>query len=63
MKLHIENSETSGSGKIAFDLNRGCITNKETTTSLKLEMRMTAQGQSAKSEQTVVTNLNVNLLN
>lgn len=63
VKLHIENSETSGSGKIAFDLNRGCIMNKETTTSLKLEMKMSAQGQSAKSEQTVVTNLYVSLLN
>ncbi len=63
IKFNIEKSETSGSGKITFDLNRGCITNKETTTTLNLEMRMSAQGESAKSEQKVQTNLTITLLN
>lgn len=59
----VENSETSGSGKIAFDLNRGCITNKETSTALNIQVRMSAQGQSANTEQNVKTSLNVTLLN
>lgn len=63
VKFTVENSETSGSGTITFDLSRGCITNKETTTSLNLGMRMSAQGQSAKSEQKVTTNLKVTLIN
>ena len=63
IKFNIEKSETSGSGKVTFDLNRGCITNKETTTTLNLEMRMSAQGESAKSEQKVLTNLTITLLN
>lgn len=62
VNFKIEKSETNGSGKISFDLNKGCITNKETTTNLTLEMRMSAQGQSAKSEQKVQTNLSVTLL-
>jgi len=63
MKIAIENSETSGSGKIALNLNRGCVTNKETTTTLKLDLKLSAQGQSAKSMQGVTTNLIVTLLN
>jgi len=63
VKLKIEKSETSGSGKITFDLNRGCITNKETATDLNLEMRMSAGGQSANTVQKVKTNLSVTLLN
>jgi hypothetical protein len=63
VKFVIENAETSGTGKIAFNLNRGCITSKETTTKLDLDMRLSAQGQSAKSVQKVQTNLNVSLLN
>jgi len=63
VKFTIEKSETNGSGKIAFDMNRGCITSKETSTTLNLEMRMSAQGQSAKSEQKVITNMSVTLLN
>lgn len=63
VKLTVEKSETSGSGKITFDLNRGCITKKETETNLNLEMRMSARGQSANTEQKVKTNLTVTLLN
>ena len=63
MKLSIENSETSGSGKIQMNLSRGCISYKETMTNLKLNIRLSAGGQSAKSEQGVTTNLTVTLLN
>jgi hypothetical protein len=63
IKFNIEKSETSGRGKITFDLGRGCISNKETTTTLNLEMRMSAQGESAKSEQKVLTSLTITLLN
>lgn len=63
VKLKIEKSETSGRGNIIFDLNRGCITNKQTATDLNLEMRMSAGGQSAETEQKVKTNLSVTLLN
>lgn len=63
MKLKIENSHTSGQGRISFDLSRGCIASKETSTNLILDLLMSAQGQSAKSKQSVSTNLTVTLLN
>jgi hypothetical protein len=63
MTVKVENAETSGSGKIALNLNRGCIVNKETVTNLKLDMKLSAQGQSANSSQAVTTNLTVTLLN
>src|SRR5258706_2455320 len=63
MTMTIQNVETEGSGKIAFSLNRGCILSKETMTKLNLNLKMAAQGQSAKSVQGVLTNLKVTLLN
>jgi hypothetical protein len=63
MKMTVEKADTDGSGKIAFNLNRGCIVSKETTTKLKIELKLAAQGQSAKSIQGVTTNLKVTLLN
>lgn len=63
MTVKVENAETSGSGKIAFNLSRGCIKSKETTTNLKLELKLSAQGQSAKSVQGVTTSLSLTLLN
>ncbi len=63
VKFTIEKSETGGSGNITFDMSRGCITSKETSTTLNLDLRMSAQGQSAKSEQKVSTNMSVTLLN
>lgn len=63
MKVAIENSETSGSGKIAVNLTRGCVSSKETSTNLKLVLRLSAQGQTANSTQGVSTNLIVQLLN
>jgi hypothetical protein len=63
MKMTIENAETDGSGKIQFSLTRGCITYKETSTKLKIDLKLAAQGQTAKSIQGVYTNLKVTLLN
>lgn len=63
MTVKVENAETSGNGKISLNLNRGCITFKETNTNLKLDMKLSAQGQSANSSQAVTTNLTVTLLN
>jgi len=63
MTVKVENAETSGSGKIALNLSRGCIQNKETMTNLKLDLKLSAQGQSANSTQAVTTNLTVTLLN
>jgi len=63
MKVKIENAETGGNGKISFNLNRGCIAYKETTTNLKLDLKLSAQGQTANSTQSVTTNLYVTLLN
>ncbi len=63
MTVKVENAETSGNGKISLNLNRGCIAYKETNTSLKLDLKLSAQGQSANSSQAVTTNLTVTLLN
>lgn len=63
VKFELVNSETSGTGKITFNLNKGCITHKETSITLNLDMKASAQGQSAKSVQKVKTNLWVTLLN
>jgi hypothetical protein len=63
MKVAIENSETGGSGKITVNLNKGCVSFKETSTNLKLVLKLSAQGQTANSTQGVTTNLIVQLLN
>jgi hypothetical protein len=63
MTLKLENSETSGSGRITMNLTRGCVSRKETSTNLRLHIRLSAGSQSAKSEQGVSTNLIVTLLN
>jgi hypothetical protein len=42
MTLKLENSETSGSGRITMNLTRGCVSHKETSTNLKLQIRLSA---------------------
>lgn len=59
----LTNSETSGSGRIQVNLSKGCVVTKETSQTLKLEIGASAQGQSAKMNQTVITNTKVTLLN
>jgi hypothetical protein len=63
MKIQIADSETSGSGKISVNLDKGCVSSKETSTTLRLDLKLSAGGQSAKSTQGVTTNLTVTLLN
>ncbi|MCX7877795.1 MAG: DUF6263 family protein [Ignavibacteria bacterium] len=63
MKIAIADSETTGSGKISINLNKGCIQSKETSTTLRLDLKLSAGGQSAMSSQGVTTNLIVQLLN
>lgn len=62
MKISIADSETSGTGKISINLNKGCIQTKETSTTLRLDLKLSAGGQSAMSSQGVTTNLSVQLL-
>ena len=63
IKLTLEDSETSGSGKIQVNLSRGCVQYKETATVLKMNMKLSAQGQTEKSHQGITTNIVVSLLN
>jgi hypothetical protein len=63
MKVAIQHSETTGNGRIALNLTRGCVQSKETSTTLKLDLKLSAQGQTANSVQGVTTNLIVTLLN
>src|SRR4030095_2998288 len=63
MKVSIEHSETSVSGRISLNLSRGCVSSKQTTTTMRLDLKLSAQGQTAKSIQAVSTNLTVTLLN
>ncbi len=63
IKFTVENSETSGNGKIVFNFSRGCITSKETTTAVTLGVRMSSQGQTAKNEEKVTSTTSVALLN
>lgn len=59
----VENSKTTGTGKVALNLTRGCITNKETNLEIDLSIKMSANGQSATSVQTIKTGFKVELLN
>jgi len=63
IKFVIVNSETGGSGKVSFNMSRGCIGSKETNTNLNIDLKLSAGGQTANSEQKVSTNLIVTLLN
>jgi hypothetical protein len=46
IKSTLEDSETSGTGRIQVNLSRGCVQYKETATVLKMNMKLSAQGQS-----------------
>lgn len=63
IKATLEDSETSGSGKIQVNLSRGCVQHKETSTLLKMNMKLSAQGQSEISHQGITTSIVVSLLN
>lgn len=59
----VEDSKTTGTGKVVLNLTRGCIVNKETNLAIDISIKMAAGGQSAKSVQTIKTGFKVELLN
>ncbi len=58
----VEEVKTGGKGNIIFNLSRGCVTKKETSTNIDLGMKISAGGQSMKTNQNVLTELKVELL-
>lgn len=62
LTVKINDSKAGGEGNVTFNLSKGCIVRKETRTNIDLDMRMSAKGQSAKSNQTLATHLVVELL-
>lgn len=58
----VEEVKTGGRGNIVFNLSRGCVTRKETSTSIDMGMKISAGGQSVKTTQDVITELKVDLL-
>jgi len=62
LTFKITDSQTGGKGTVVFNLSKGCIKKKETTTNITLDLKLSAKGQSAKSKQVLSTMLNVDLL-
>lgn len=62
LSIKVVNSEAGGEGTVKFNLTRGCVEKKETKTNIDMDMKLSARGQSAKSKQTLKTNLIVELL-
>lgn len=58
----VENSSFNGKGTILFNLTRGFVVKKETTTKIDLTLKLTGGGQSMSSTQNVTTQMNVNIL-
>lgn len=61
-KYTLNKSEAGGSGQVKFDVSRGCIVFKNTRTSIELDAKLSAQGQSLNSLQKLSTNLTVELI-
>ncbi len=62
MTIKLTKDEAGGTGTVNIDLSRGCVLKKETSTNIDMGLKISAQGQSANSNQTLKTNLNVELL-
>ncbi|MBK8551604.1 MAG: hypothetical protein IPL53_11300 [Ignavibacteria bacterium] len=62
MSYKVENAETSGKGVINYNLSKGCVISKQTTTNINIDMKISAGGQSVKTKQEVATSLNILLL-
>ncbi len=60
--VKIIDSKAGGTGAIVFNLSKGCIVKKETTTNIMLDFKISAKSQSAKSVQNLNTSLSVELL-
>ncbi len=58
----IEDEKTGGKGIIEYNLSRGCVTSKKTSTNIELDMKISSGGQSIKTKQAVTTALNISLL-
>jgi len=61
MTIKLTNDEAGGSGTVSIDLTRGCVVRKETSTNINMGLKLSAQGQSANSKQTLKTHLLVEL--
>jgi hypothetical protein len=62
LNVKINDSKAGGTGTVVFNLSKGCIVKKETTTNILLDLKLSAKGQSAKSVQNLITSLSVELL-
>lgn len=62
MTIKLTNDEAGGTGTVSIDLTKGCVVKKETSTNINMGLKLSAQGQSANSKQTLKTNLLVELL-
>lgn len=58
----VESSSFNGKGTILYNLTKGCVMKKETTTKIDLTLKLSGGGQSMSSTQNVTTNLNVNII-
>jgi hypothetical protein len=62
LTIKINDSKAGGTGAVVFNLSKGCIVKKETSTNIMLDLKISAKGQSAKSVQNLTTALSVELL-
>jgi hypothetical protein len=62
MTYKAEEISTGGRGKIVYDITKGCVVNKETSTNIDLGLKLSARGQSIMTSQKVKTELKVQLL-
>lgn len=62
MTIKLTNDEAGGTGTVSIDLTKGCVVKKETSTNINMGLKLSAQGQTANSKQTLKTNLLVELL-
>ena len=62
MSYKIEEEKTGGKGTIEFNLTKGCLVSKQTNTNIFLDLKLSAGGQSVKTQQKVETSLNISLI-
>ena len=58
-KYTLTKSDASGTGEVLFDLKSGWIVKKNTQTTIEMEAKLSARGQSVTSVQKLTTNLTV----
>jgi hypothetical protein len=63
MTIKILDSQGAGNSKIELNLTRGCIQMKESNIDVRIDMKLSAQGQSANSSQSYSETFSVTLLN